>query len=255
MRRNDKIRELEKLLKELKAQEEETAVTYAEAPRQRKSFRFWKFPSFLWGFGTKTTIILALIAIILIAALPFAAYWAIQGSTFTESKGTFLERVQNLNELATAEAYTKVVIERQDNALFGKEIGIDLPGTKRQLLVVVPGSVKAGVDFSTVTEADIKVNEDKKTAKLTLPAAKFLGEPAILFDQVEIYSYEGLFRDEANIEEAYELAATAQDMMIEESAGQGLLLTAQENAERAVQEMFQLVDYEVEIEFEEESGE
>ena len=251
MQRNDKIRELEKLLKELKAQEEETAVTYTEDTPRRKSFRFWKLPTFLWRFSSKTTIILALIAIILVAALPFAAFWAIQGSTFTETKGTFLERVQNLNELATAKAYTKVVIERQDNALFGQEIGIDLPGTKRQLLVVVPGSVEAGVDLSKVTEADIKVNEGKKTAKLTLPAAEFLGEPAILFDQVEIYSYEGLFREEANIEEAYELAATAQDMMIEETAGQGLLQTAQENAEQAVKEMFQLVDYEVEIEFKE----
>ncbi len=250
MRRDDKIREMEKLLKELKAQQEETAVTYAENPRRRKSFRLWK-PSFLWRFGSKTTIILALIAIILVAALPFAAFWAIQGSTFTESKGAFLERVQNLNELATAEAYTKVVIERQDNALFGKEIGIDLPGTKRQLLVVVPGSVKAGIDFSQVTEDDIKVNEEKKTAKLTLPPVEFLGNPEILFDQVEVYSYEGLFREKANIEEAYELAETAQNMMIEETAGQGFLQTAQENAENAVKEMFQLVDYEVEIEFKE----
>ena len=40
-------------------------------------------------------------------------------------------------------------------------------------------------------------------------------------------------------------------MMIEETTGQGLLLTAQENAEKAVKEMFQLVDYEVEIEFKE----
>ena len=88
MQRNDKIRELEKLLKELKAQEEETAVTYTEDTPRRKSFRFWKLPTFLWRFSSKTTIILALIAIILVAALPFAAFWAIQGSTFTETKGT-----------------------------------------------------------------------------------------------------------------------------------------------------------------------
>ncbi len=250
MRKDDKIREMEKLLKELKAQQDETAVTYAESPRRGKSIRFWRYPA-LWRFGSKTIVLAAIVVLLVLAAIPFAAYWAIQGSTFTESKGAFVERVQSLNELATAEAYTKVVIERQDNTLFGKEIGIDLPGTKRQLLVVVPGSVKAGVDFSQVTDADISLNEEKKTAKLTLPAAQFLGGPEILFDQVEVYSYEGLFREKANIEEAYELAETAQNMMIEETAGQGLLQTAQENAEKAVKEMFQLVEYDVEIEFKE----
>ena len=113
-------------------------------------------------------LILQYLFFLLIAAFPFAAFWAIKGSTFTENKGSFVERVQALNELSTAQAYTKVIIERQDNAVFGKEIGIDLPGTKRQLLVVVPGSVKAGVDFSQVTESDIKVDEENKTARLNI---------------------------------------------------------------------------------------
>ena len=99
-----------------------------------------------------------------------------QGSTFTEQKGAFLEQIQELNELATAEAYTKVIIERQDNTLFGQSIGFNLPGTKRQLLVVIPGSVKAGVDISGVTEKDVVIDEENKTAKLTLPPATFLGE-------------------------------------------------------------------------------
>ena len=53
------------------------------------------------------------------------------GSTFTEEKGVFLEQIQDLNELATAEAFTKVIVERQDNTLFGQSIGLDVPGTKR----------------------------------------------------------------------------------------------------------------------------
>ena len=184
--------------------------------------------------------------------MPFAAFWAINGSTFTESKGSFVERVQALNELSTAQIYTKVIIERQDNAVFGQEIGIDLPGTrKNNLLVVVPGSVTAGVDFSQVTDADIQVDEENKTATLTLPKPVFLGGPEIFFDQVEVYSYEGLFREQADIKEGYEIAETAKEMMIEETTGQGILELAEENAAKSVSEMFQLVDYDVEVEFKE----
>ena len=59
----------------------------------------------------------------------------------------------------------------------------------------------------------------KKTAKLTLPPAKFLGGAEIFFDQVEVYSYEGLFREKANIEEAYELAAEAKKLIIGRNSG------------------------------------
>ncbi|TQR08749.1 DUF4230 domain-containing protein [Psychrobacillus soli] len=250
MRKDDKIREMEKLLEELKAQKNETTATIAENHSSR-GFTFWKMPRALYRLRAKSFVILVLLVILLIAALPFAAYWAIQGSTFTESKGSIVERVQALNELSTAEAYTKVIIERQDNQLFGKEIGIDLPGTKRQLLVVVPGSVRAGVDFSQVTESDIKVDDEHKTARLTLPMPQFLGGPEIFFDQVEVFSYEGLFREKADITEAYELAEIAKEMMIEETTGQGILQLAEENAAKSVKEMFQLVDYDVQVEFKE----
>ncbi|WP_391119844.1 DUF4230 domain-containing protein [Psychrobacillus sp. L3] len=249
MRNDDKIREMEKLLKELKAQNE-TVATIAESPINR-GISFWKVRRLLFKLGFKSFFAIALIVLLLLAALPFAAFWAIKGSTFTENKGSFIEQVQALNELSTAQAFTKVIIERQDNALFGKEIGIDLPGTKRQLLVVVPGSVRAGVDFSKVTESDIKVNEKNKTAKLTLPKAQFLGGPEILFDQVEVFSYEGLFREKADIKEAYDLADNAKEMMIEETTGQGLLQLAEVNAAKSVKEMFQLVDYDVQVEFKE----
>ena len=42
----------------------------------------------------------------------------------------------------------------------------------------------------------------KKTRRrdLTLPKPEFLGGPEILFDQVEVFSYEGLFREKADID-------------------------------------------------------
>ena len=198
----------------------------------------------------KTFLAIALLILLLIVALPFATiYFLKQGSTFTEQKSAFLEQIQELNELATAEAYTKVIIERQDNTLFGQSIGLNLPGTKRQLLVVIPGSVKAGVDLSGLTEKDVIVDDEKKTAKLTLSPAKFLGGAEVYFDKVEVYSYEGLFREKANIEEAYELAAEAKELILEETAGQGVLIMAEKNAEKTLREMFSFAGYDVTIEF------
>lgn len=200
---------------------------------------------------TKSFLLVALLIVLFVVALPVGTfYFLTQGSTFAEEKGAFLEQIQDLNELATAEAYTKVIIERQDNAVFGQSIGLNLPGTKRQLLVVVPGSVKAGIDLSEMTEKEVVVDEKDKTVKLTLPRAKFLGGAELFFDQVEVFSYEGIFRGKANIEEAYELAEEAKKLILEESAEQGVLTTAEKNAERTLEEMFSFAGYEVIIEFE-----
>lgn len=243
--------ERERLLKELQAAEKEAAVT-VDAVRGRP-FGFWRAGKLFFSLWRKSFIAIALAILLLIIALPFITFFILkQGSTFTEQKGAFLEQIQELNELATAEAYTKVIIERQDNTLFGQSIGLNLPGTKRQLLVVIPGSVKAGVNMSNLTEKDVVIDEENKTAKLTLPPATFLGGAEIYFDKVEVYSYEGIFREKANIEEAYELAAEAKELILEETAGQGVLTMAQQNAEKTLREMFSFAGYDVTIEFKEE---
>ncbi|NYF23431.1 DUF4230 domain-containing protein [Sporosarcina sp. JAI121] len=245
-----KIDEIERLLRELKASEKETAVAM-DTVEERPS-GFWRVGKVFFSLWKKSFLVTALSILLLIVALPFITFFILkQGSTFTESKGAFLEQIQELNELATAEAYTKVIIERQDNTLFGQSIGLNVPGTKRQLLVVIPGSVKAGVDMSGLTEKDVVVDEKKKTAKLTLPPATFLGGAEIYFDKVEVYSYEGVFREKANIEEAYELAEEAKKLILEETAGQGVLTMAQQNAEKTLREMFSFAGYDVTIEFKE----
>ena len=250
MKDDKKIDEIERLLKELKAAEAESAVTVEEV--QERPSGVWKVGKIIFSLWRKSFITIIALTILLVVAIPFATiYFLKQGSTFTEDKGTFIEHIQELNELATAEAYTKAVIKRQDNKLFGQSIGLNVPGTNRQLLVVIPGSVKAGVDLSAVTADDLNVNESAKTVKLQLPAATFLGGAEIFFDKVEVYSFEGIFREKANIEEAYELAEEAKNMIVEETKEQGVLQTAQQNAEKALQEMFSFAGYDVTIEFKE----
>lgn len=239
MAKDPKLTEIERLLEEMKEQGE------------TKESGFWKSIKVMISVWRNSFLVLIAILLLVIVALPLGAFWMIQGSTFTESKGVFLEQIQDLNELSTAEAFSKVIIEREDNAIFGKEIGLDLPGTKRQLLVVIPGSVRAGIDFSKVSKEDIKLDEEAKTATLTLPPAEFLGGPELFMDQVEVFSYDGLLRSGTDISEAYELADEAKKMMLKETEGQGVLKTAETNAARSVQEMFGLVDYDVTVKFKE----
>lgn len=248
MSKDQRIKEIVKLLEELKAQDE-VAVTIESV--QPRSSGFWHLGSLFISIWRRKVLWITFLLLFLVVIIPFATLWMIKGSTFTENKGAFLEQIQSLNELSTAEAYTKVIIKRQDNAFFGQEIGLDLPGTKRQLLVVIPGSVKAGIDFSKVQASDMVIDEEAKKATLTLPNAEFLGGPEILFDQVEVFSYEGLFREKANIEEAYELAKEAERLMMEETTSQGVLKLAEENAAKSVADMFSLVEYDVTVKFKE----
>lgn len=206
----------------------------------------------LWSSWRKAYVLLILLLVAAIIILPVAGFYLIKmGSTFTEQKGAFVERVQELQQLTTADAYTKVLVERTDNELFGQSIGVNIPGTQRKLLVVIPGSVKAGIDLGGVTEKDLEIDEDGKTARLTVPSAEFLGGAELYFDQVEVYSMEGLFRTKADIEEGYELADEAKKLIVEEAAEQGVLEAAERNAEKTLKEMFSFAGYEVKIEFKE----
>lgn len=251
-----KIEQMEKALRELKAAESESAVTMEEAfGREKSGFRKRRRLFSPIKTMKRWVILMAILAIFVVAAIPFVTFFILkQGSTFTEEKGVFLERIQDLNEMATAEAYTKVIVERTDNQLFGQSIGLNVPGTKRQLLVVIPGSIKAGIDMSSVTEKDVTIDEENKTMKLVLPSAEFLGGAEINFEAVEVYSYEGVFREKADIKEAYSLANEAQTLIKEEATGQGVLKMAQFNAEKTLKEMFSFAGYDVTIEFKERVG-
>lgn len=228
--------------------EEESAVTVDDT---------WDAPAGIRGKirrgrATKGFLWIAVPLLLLAVILPLVALRMLTGdSTFTEQKGAVVQSVQELSELATAEAFTKVIVERTDNELFGQSIGLDIPGTKRHLLVVIPGSVKAGIDFGMVTEDDIVIDEEAKTVTLTVPEPAFLGEPEIRFDEVEVYSQEGLFRDRPDIREGYELAEDAQKMIIKEATEQGVLATAQKNAEKTLREMFSFSGYNVQVKFKE----
>ena len=190
--------------------------------------------------------------IVFVAAIiaPFVIWKNLTTSEKIE-KETLVERMSDLNELTTAEAYAKVLIERTNNKIFGKEINLDIPGTEQKVLVVIPGTVKAGVDLSGITARDVDVDEAAKTLTIQLPAPQILGEAALDLNKVKVFSSEGIFRDEATIKEGYDLANEAQKEMVKEVTAEGLLDKARTNAEESLKNMFGLVNYEGDVQFKE----
>ena len=172
--KDEKIAQLERLLVELTEAQQQSAATIAvdynsrslSAPKEK-----FKFP--LKASGLK--IILAILGFLVIAV---GGFWLFQGSTFKQESVTFVEHVQELATLATAEAHMKAVIQEEDNKIFGKDISIDLPGTKRELLLVVPATVIAGVDLKGITSKDMVINEETKEIDITLPHAELIQDPS-----------------------------------------------------------------------------
>ncbi|AMA64167.1 hypothetical protein ASO14_2591 [Kurthia sp. 11kri321] len=190
-----------------------------------------------------------LLVIVIIATVLITKY--VSNHTNKQTEDAVVEKITELNELATAEAYLKVIVERENNALFGEEIGLDIPGTKQKLLVVMPGTVRAGVDLSKITKEDVQVDEEKKTIQVTAPEPQIQGKATLDLEKVQVFSTNGLFRDEATVKDGYSLANDAQKLMIKEAETAGLLKHAKTNAEQAIRNLFSALNYNTTVEFKE----
>lgn len=229
---------LEAIRKELQEGKQQTTAALSmplEQPQQRTSrslqVRF------------RRVAIILFVIILLNAIAGFAAYKLLSKEEPKIDQGTILEQVQELSSLATSQALVKAVIEKEDNQLFGKEIKTNIPGTKRKILLVIPGSVLAGINLELVNSDTIKINEDDNVVELFLPRAEIIQEPSLNFEQAQTFSVEGIFRGEVNWEEAYELAHEAKLLVKEEAIAQGLLETAEQNGEKVLKEFFSHLGY------------
>lgn len=207
--------------------------TNISVPLFRFKFKFWG--------------IIVLIVLLLVSGL--VNIWLFSGKTFKQETTTFVEQVQELATLATAEAQVKTIIKQKDNKIFGQDIKKDLPGTKQELLMIVPATVIAGVDLKKVSPSDIKVNDKEKELEIVLPPAEFIQDPAIQMDQVITFSDEGLFRQEPKWDEGIDLTSQAQNQIKKEVKETGLLQKAENNAEKVLKEFFKKSGYSVKVSF------
>ena len=244
-KKDEALTQIERVLKELKKGEEESAATAVVGQNRGNaniSGALIKLVFKLWGFRIFLTVLLLVVGVSVVT-------WLFFGSTFKKESTIAVEQVREIAKLATAEALVTVTIEEEDNKLFGKNIPVNLPGTKRELLLVVPATVIAGVDLKGITSDDIKVNEDKKELEIVLPRATLIQEPAILMDNVKTISDEGLFRGEVKWDEGFDLAAEAQGDIKDEVIKIGLLESAEKSAEKVLEGFFGNLGYTVKLTF------
>ncbi|MEK3992502.1 DUF4230 domain-containing protein [Robertmurraya sp. FSL R5-0851] len=202
--------------------------------------------------GIPKSIVWKLLGMVLSILVIIGIIFTIKGThQATVQSGSFIEQIKDLSSLASSQAYVKAVIEKEDNQLFGKDISTNLPGTKRKFLLIIPGTVTAGVDLAGITETNLHVNEEEKIIEIKLPQASIIQEPTLDFDQAQVFSVEGIFRNEVNWNEAYELAEEAKGLVKEEAISQGLIQVAEQNAEKTFTEFFSALGYRTVITYEE----
>jgi hypothetical protein len=97
-------------------------------------------------------------------------------------KSLVLQQMREASELTTAVFTMQAVVPtEQDAALGGFVFG------KTKLLYIAHGEVKAGVDLSQISAADLRVAND--TIQLQLPAARILDQK-IDIDKSQVYDYD-----------------------------------------------------------------
>lgn len=245
--KDEKIAKLERLLVELTASQQQSAATIAVDYNSRSlSTPKRGFKYFLKASGLK--IILVILAFLVIAA---GGIWLFSGNPFKQESVTFVEEVKELSTLATAEARMKTVLQEEDNKILGKDIpfNLDLPGTKREILLIVPATVIAGVDLKGITSKDMIINEETKEIDITLPHAELIQEPSVQMDKIQTFVDGGLFRDDVKWDEGFDLADKAQEQISQEAISEGLLTTAEKNAEKVLKEFFKNIGYTINVTF------
>ncbi|MFE8697769.1 DUF4230 domain-containing protein [Cytobacillus sp. FJAT-53684] len=237
--------QINKAKEEILAGSRESAAAIAMETRRRPQISL----PFLGKFFTLKVLFIVMIIFLIGSLGAFTYIKLFTGSTYKSETVNIVEGVQELATLATAQAVVTTIIKEEDNKLFNKEISVNLPGTKRTVLLIVPATVLAGVDLQSITNESIIVDEENKEISLTIPHATFIQDPAIQMDKVQTYSEGGLFRGEVKWDEGFDLAAKAQNGIMEEAADLDLLTKAEDHAVNVLNNFFSQLGYQAHIDF------
>lgn len=235
--------EREEVIRQMREAEGETSATMALDSRALP---------LLGGVGSRwrTFRTRVLVTALVAASLSFGGWSTYHAYFERPTAATFVTGVKDIAQLATAEAYVMTTVEGQDNKLLGMEIPVDLPGTKRHYMMLIPAKILAGVDLQQVGEDDLLIDHGTKTIRITLPHAAFLQE-SIQMEQVKLFTSEGLLRSPLNAKESIDLLARNDviERLRGEASASGLLETAERNAESALRSLYRDFGYEVKVTF------
>ena len=148
--------------------------------------------------------------------------------TFFQSQGisskAVEQRMQDIGELATQEAYVTIVNKDASKA---KLFGIDVPLTDSKYIFSYDVTIKAGLNFADVS---LTVDEQHKIVTVTLPEVTIL-ETSLDLDSLEVYDESNNIFNPLKISQMNTNQQLMEDQGKEKALNMGILAAAQSNAE------------------------
>jgi hypothetical protein len=170
-----------------------------------------------------------------------------QSSTVDRSQPAVLQAVRDLSQYHAAAGDYQVVIDIEKDISF---VPAEIAGERT--LFVAAGSIDAFVDFSHLADNAMEVSPDRKSVKLTLPAAQ-LAKPNLDNSRSYIYSQErglldrlgAIVHGPADLQQFY---VAAEQKITEAAQHSGLTDRARNNTKLMLTGMLQALGFQVTIE-------
>lgn len=179
------------------------------------------------GFGT--TLILALLLVIVSAAAGAGLVYLIWKPG--PDKPPVVLGIRQLNELATVEYTTQVVVTEEENPGIFELLPLPEWLTGEQLLLVAVGEVEAGIDLGELGPDEVRIVGE--TVIVDLPDARILGS-SLDEDKTRLYDRDRGLLIGGNDQLIEEARRDAEDEIVETARENGILAKAQNNAEASI---------------------
>lgn len=207
------------------------------------------------GGGLLTTLVLALVIVVLsvgigigISRFDFAERMPLIGPLLaerpaqTQTSPVVVEGVRGLDRLATVRVTESIIVTRESGGDF-----FDRLFSGEKVLLVATGEVEAGVDLAEIGDDDVTVREETVTIRLPEPevlSASLDEGNTRVYDRD--YSPLNVRPDDDLVEEA---RATAEERIEAAARENGILDTAETNAEQSIRAFVETLGFQ-EVRFE-----
>lgn len=132
---------------------------------------------------------------------------------------------KDIGELATQAAYyTEIISDKDYRKFFNTDINV--PGTKRWIIVSFNGTIKAGIDFAQI---EYKIDDERKAINVSLPEVKILSNE-VDHESIKVWYEQLNVLNPSSIMTSNELFKKIEEDGEKHSVENGLLENAIQNA-------------------------
>lgn len=163
-----------------------------------------------------------------------------------DTMGMLVVQIQKCSRLYTAEYKVHKIVTYDDvkhlkGSLLGKDFDWQLPLGQRKIAIPMDAKLKAYIDFSQISERNMRREGRKVTITLPDPRVELTSTK---IDQRGIKEYVGWTRSDFTDEEMSRLEAQGRDAIISGIGRMGIMETARRGAARVLVPLFSQMGYE-----------